>query len=90
MIRSRFSLVTLAIAAAVLILTVVQAARTSTLDPIWATGWRPAALVGAAHRPRRPRLIQTDGSPDHCRSVRTNDGEPDGRGDQSPTEPSLW
>jgi hypothetical protein len=54
--RSRFSFaITLAAVAFVAVASIVDAARTDSLGPIWAVAWLPAVLVGAFYRPRSAR-----------------------------------
>jgi hypothetical protein len=54
--RSRVSLaVTLAAVAFVAVASIVDAARTDSLGPIWAVAWLPAVLVGVLYRPRSAR-----------------------------------
>jgi hypothetical protein len=42
-----------AVAAAVFVVvaTVIDVARTGSLDPVWTVAWVPAVLVGALYRP---------------------------------------
>jgi hypothetical protein len=47
--------ITLAAVAFVAVASIVDAARTDSLGPIWAVGWLPAVLVGALYRPRSAR-----------------------------------
>jgi hypothetical protein len=44
--------ITLAAVAFVAVASIVDAARTDSLGPIWALAWLPAVLVGALYRPR--------------------------------------
>jgi hypothetical protein len=48
--RSKLGIAWLAVAAVVLGLSIAQAARQDSLDPIWMIGWLPAVLAGAFYR----------------------------------------
>jgi lipopolysaccharide export LptBFGC system permease protein LptF len=49
--RSKLGIASLAVAAVVLGLSVAQAVRQGSLDPIWAIAWLPAVIAAAFYRP---------------------------------------
>jgi hypothetical protein len=49
--RSKLGLASLAVAAVVLGLSIAQAVRHDSLDPIWAIAWLPAVIAGGLCRP---------------------------------------
>jgi hypothetical protein len=48
--RSKLGIASLAVAAVVLGLSIAQAVRQDSLDPIWMIGWLPAVIAGAFYR----------------------------------------
>ena len=49
--RSKLGVASLAVAAVVLGLSIAQAVRHDSLDPIWAIAWLPAVIAGGLYRP---------------------------------------
>jgi hypothetical protein len=52
--RSPIAAAALAVAAVILGLTIAQAVRQGSLDPLWTIGWLPAVIVAALATPRTP------------------------------------
>ena len=49
--RSKLGIASLAVAAVVLGLSIAQAVRQDSLEPIWMIGWLPAVIAGGVYRP---------------------------------------
>ena len=49
--RSKLGIVSLAVAAVVLGLSIAQAVREASLDPIWTIAWLPAVIAGGFYKP---------------------------------------
>ena len=52
--RPPVAVAALAVAALILGLTIAQAVRQDSLDPLWTIGWLPAVIVAALAMPRKP------------------------------------
>ena len=53
--RSNLGIASLAVAAVVLGLSIAQAVRQGSLEPIWMIGWLPAVIAGGFYKPSKAK-----------------------------------